>query len=131
MEAADAGCPLAVLLFDINFLKKTNDTEGHLAGDRLIRTAADCISSCFGQNSFRFGGDEFAAVVMNCTPDTVEKMIDDFREAQKKKNVSVSVGYAYTRDSGKTTFRELMDEADRNMYKEKQMIHNMVLLAGK
>ena len=124
LESEASGYSMAVLLFDVNYLKQTNDTEGHLAGDRLLRTAAECISSCFGENCFRFGGDEFAAIVKNCTPDTIDRMVAKFEQTEKEQNVSISLGYAYTDEIGHTTFRKLMDEADQNMYAQKKQVHS-------
>lgn len=128
MDLEDRGGAVAVLLFDINYLKKTNDTQGHAAGDRLIREAADCIAACFGDegagNCFRFGGDEFAAVVKNCTREKIRLMIDRFTEMEKEHGVSVSMGYAYTDDIGKKSFKQLLDEADRKMYVYKRRMHN-------
>ena len=123
LDAGERGYSLAILMFDINYLKETNDTEGHSAGDRLIRTAAQCITSCFGDNSFRIGGDEFAAVVEDCKPEAVQQMIYRFREAEERENVSISVGYAYADRISETTIKQLLDEADRQMYAEKQAAH--------
>ena len=123
LESGDSGYSMAVLLFDVNYLKRTNDTEGHLAGDKLIRQAAECISSCFGESCFRFGGDEFAAIVKNCTPDSIRQMMARFEEIERRENVSISMGYAYTEDIGSTTFKHLLDEADKNMYAQKKAAH--------
>ena len=123
LESESSGYSMAVLLFDVNFLKKTNDTEGHLAGDRLLRTAADCISSCFGENCFRFGGDEFAAIVKDCTPEAIEDMVKRFEETEKAQNVSISLGYAYAEEVGQTSFQKLLDEADQKMYAQKKEMH--------
>ncbi|MBR2797767.1 MAG: diguanylate cyclase [Clostridia bacterium] len=124
LESESSGYSMAVLLFDVNYLKQTNDTEGHLAGDRLLRAAADCISSCFGENCFRFGGDEFAAIVKNCTPDSIDRMVAQFEKVEKEQNVSISLGYAYAEEIGSTTFRKLLDEADQKMYAQKKEIHS-------
>jgi len=124
LESESSGYSMAVLLFDVNFLKQTNDTEGHLAGDRLLRDAAHCISSCFGENCFRFGGDEFAAIVKDCTPDAIDRMVAQFEQAEKEHNVSISLGYAYAEEIGHTTFRKLLDEADQKMYAQKKQIHS-------
>ena len=130
LEAEDSDGSMAVLLFDVNYLKQTNDTQGHLAGDELIRTAAECISDCFGDesegNCFRFGGDEFAAVLKNCTPEKINAMIEHFRQIERERNVSVSLGYAYAEEIGNTSFRRLIDEADKHMYAEKELAHNQV-----
>ena len=123
LESGESGYSVAVLLFDINYLKKTNDTQGHLMGDKLIRTAAECISSCFGEDCFRFGGDEFAAVVKNCEPEKIDQMIQKFRETEKQYNVSISLGCAYTDEIGKTTVKKLLDEADKKMYEHKKEAH--------
>ena len=124
LESGDSGYSVAVLLFDINYLKQTNDTHGHLAGDTLIRTAAEVISSCFGADCFRFGGDEFAAVVKNCEPEKIQQMIRKFEEAEKQHNVSISLGCAYTEEIGGTTVKELLDEADKRMYEHKKETHD-------
>lgn len=124
LDAGESGYSVAILIFDINFLKETNDALGHSAGDQLICTAAKCITSCFGENSFRIGGDEFAAVVQDCNPEMVKEMIYRFREAEQRENVSISVGYAYADKISETTIKQLIDEADRQMYAEKQLAHN-------
>lgn len=123
LESESSGYSMAVLLFDVNYLKQTNDSQGHLAGDRLLKTAAECISTCFGENCFRFGGDEFAAIVKDCTPEAVENMVSRFEATEKARNVSVSLGYAYAEEIGKTSFRSLLDEADRRMYAQKKALH--------
>lgn len=123
VESQDSGCSMAVALFDVNYLKRTNDTEGHLAGDELLRHAADCIAACFGENCFRFGGDEFAAIVTDCTRNDIDEMIRKFEKKEEQENVSISMGCAYTDDIGKTTVQNLLEEADRNMYAQKKIIH--------
>ena len=123
LDAAESGSSTAVLLFDINYLKQTNDSMGHSAGDNLIRSAAECISACFGEHCFRFGGDEFAAVVRNCTPETIRQRVARFEQMEKERNVSISFGYAYTDDIGRTTIKKLLDEADKKMYKQKEEAH--------
>ncbi len=124
LDAGESGYSLAILMFDINFLKETNDTLGHSAGDKLIRKAAECITTCFGDKSFRIGGDEFAAVVEDCKPEMVQQMIYRFREVGERENVSISVGYAYAEKINETTIKQMIDEADKLMYAEKQATHH-------
>ena len=128
LEEEDSDAPMAVVLFDVNYLKQTNDTLGHLAGDRLIRTAAECIADCFGKeaegNCFRFGGDEFAAVVKGCTPEKIDAMVERFKQIERERNVSVSLGYAYAEKNGSANFKKLLDEADKHMYAQKKLAHS-------
>lgn len=127
VDMEKSGYPVAVLLFDIDYLKQTNDTKGHKAGDNLIRIAAECISTCFsdetGSNCFRIGGDEFVAIVRDCREDMIQNKIRHFRQLQEEHDISVSTGYAYADDIGDTTFKTLMDEADMNMYDSKKTAH--------
>jgi diguanylate cyclase (GGDEF)-like protein len=126
LDAGEIGYSLAIVMFDINYLKETNDTYGHSAGDRLIQTAAHCIAACFGANSFRIGGDEFAAVLKDCKPETIRQMIDRFEAMQQQEKISVSLGYAYAGEIGETTLKALIDEADKKMYAQKQEAHKKV-----
>ena len=126
LDAGESGYSLAIVMFDINYLKETNDTYGHSAGDKLIQTAAHCIAACFGPNSFRIGGDEFAAVLKDCKPEMVRQMIDRFEAMQQQEKISVSLGYAYAEEIGETTLKELIDEADKKMYAQKQEAHKKI-----
>ena len=126
LDSGDSGYSLGIVMFDINYLKETNDTFGHSAGDKLIQTAAHCIAACFGPNSFRIGGDEFVAVLKDIKPETIRQMMDRFEETQQKEKVSVSLGYAYAEEIGETTLKTLIDEADKKMYAQKQEAHKKV-----
>lgn len=127
LELGDEGYSLAILIFDVNYLKQTNDALGHAAGDKLLRTTAECIRTCFGDAEdccySRFGGDEFAAALKNVSTEKIERMIDAFREQQKRYDVSISWGYAYTDERSKTSLKALMDEADKRMYEQKKNMH--------
>ena len=127
LELQERSCAVALLVFDVNWLKETNDKYGHAAGDQLLRSSAECIEKCFGSrlehNCFRFGGDEFAAVVKEASLSEVEQMVARFRDAQENRNISVAWGCAYTDDITETSFREMMEEADREMYDRKKLQH--------
>lgn len=127
-DAGKGGYPVAFLVFDVNHLKETNDKKGHLAGDELIRGAAECIGECFGvpgeNNCFRIGGDEFAAIVKHVSRDEIDRRIAWFAERQKETDVSVAVGLAYAEEIGDTNFRDMFLTADRNMYSDKMREHS-------
>ncbi len=63
--AARDGTTVALVLFDVDHLKETNDTIGHDAGDVLLRTAAARLEAVFGADRTlaRLGGDEFAGIL--------------------------------------------------------------------
>lgn len=119
---------VTVFSMDVNCLKETNDSKGHLYGDRLLRDAAVCILSAFGdstgRNCFRFGGDEFAAFWINEPEEKIGPALKQFKREQEKRDVSISVGYARTGDISGTTVKELFEKADRYMYSAKAVSHS-------
>ena len=128
LDCGESGESLAILMFDVNLLKQTNDALGHRAGDDLLRRSAKCISSCFGKDCFRIGGDEFAAVIRNCTREQLQSMIRDFREMEKQESVSISIGYAYedAESISDSMVRRMIDEADKKMYEDKKELHSQL-----
>ena len=129
LGAGDDAGSMAVLVFDVNYLKRMNDTKGHLAGDRLLSTAAACIRECFWMEDngrcYRIGGDEFAAVLLKCSEEEVKSRIERFLLATERENISVSVGYAYAEKTDENSFEELMKIADTRMYAQKKRAHEL------
>lgn len=115
----------AVIFFDIDNLKITNDTLGHKAGDLLIKVASKSIKSILNENShaYRYGGDEFIVIVDNATMDDVNNMIEKWKNnlilynEEAKINCNMSVGYAYS--DSKKPLDSLIILADQEMYKAK------------
>ena len=126
---------MAVLQFDVNYLKRTNDMDGHTSGDKLLRTAASCIRECFETDDhgrcYRVGGDEFIAVLRNCSEEEVRHRIERFSLATERENISVSVGYAFTEKADENSFDKLSQEADKHMYAQKKQVHELDHTAGR
>lgn len=127
LDLSKAGGSLTVLIFDINFLKKVNDTQGHPEGDKLIRKSADIILECFGtkdrDNCYRIGGDEFAVILRGCTDDEIKLRADKFVLAQEREEISVSFGYATDGNADADTFHRLAKLADVRLYEQKKQMH--------
>lgn len=111
------------ILADINHLKETNDTYGHVAGDELIRRMASLMAEVFRHDArvYRMGGDEFAVVYFG---DRVGQKIEELYEALGRQNESAghrlgfAVGYAKYR-RGEETWEDTVRRADYNMYQDK------------
>lgn len=122
--------PTSVVLFvfDVNNLKHINDEEGHSAGDLLIQKASNCIMKTFNLNdsfqAYRFGGDEFIAIIKNVSQADVDKLMIDFSIAQKEYDISIACGYEYVADGSDTSYSKLFKRADRNMYDDKINNHS-------
>ena len=117
---------LCCISVDANNLKKINDTMGHKYGDCLLKAIAEALKEIFNDNAYRVGGDEFI-VLVNGEGETVinhkiEAVHSLLKEEEKKFEedfeITASIGAAYS--NGTNTIKEIMEEADINMYKNKK-----------
>lgn len=115
-----------VLFFDVNSLKQVNDQQGHAAGDMLLRQVADSIRSITSRNvqAYRYGGDEFIAVVGNHPISYMEMLVElcESRLALLSRrsgmSSSVTVGRSYA--VAPFSVRDLIRLADADMYERKR-----------
>ena len=127
-HAANAGVDGAALFIDLDNLKEINDTLGHVAGDELLKIAADRILGCLRHDDVaaRLGGDEFAALLRD--PRSVaearilaQRMVDAFHRPIYVRDMpvdcTVSVGLAGARTPGE--YASLMRRADVAVYAAK------------
>ena len=118
-EIAETKEPIGVIFLDINGLKKVNDTEGHLAGDNLIKRAANVLKNVYSKEYiFRAGGDEFVVILKNIDETHILKSFEILEEKAKKNNVSFAYGYSVAYDS--KDIDKVLIEADANMYENKR-----------
>jgi diguanylate cyclase (GGDEF)-like protein len=126
-RARRTGRPVSVLMIDLDRFKQTNDRYGHRAGDRVLRTVADCMREAMrGEDIYgRWGGDEFFVLL----PDTDEREAArtaerlrrqagtaDLRDIGLPGGVPLSIGVA-TRTG--TTPEDLVQAADLELYEQK------------
>lgn len=119
-----------IVVFDVNGLKAINDTEGHEAGDQLIKNACRLICQHFSHSPvFRVGGDEFVVILENDDYCNREDIITSFRKSMTDEDVSfdgnirpsVACGMACCPADGED-FSEVFRMADERMYDNKVMM---------
>ena len=108
----------AVVSVDMNDLKKINDTQGHDAGDKALKTVAECLTPNRLRNKkvYRIGGDEFAIFYLNKKEETVIKDIELMRTELAKTPYVCAFGYEMVEDKD---VLGAMQVADREMYSNK------------
>lgn len=124
--------PFAIVQYDLNNLKNTNDDYGHEAGDELIIRFTKLLKETFtdGEILGRMGGDEFIAIVKNCENYDVESKFKHFDELATVDNegktvkVSASKGYCASSEfEEKPKASAVYKEADKRMYKDKELYY--------
>jgi diguanylate cyclase (GGDEF)-like protein len=110
---------IALVAFDLDRFKETNDREGHQEGDRLLRAFATALAATVRETDFagRTGGDEFAALLLEAGPETVEGFLARLRE-RLTEGVAFSAGAAHLPEECSAA-EQLLEAADRRLYEDK------------
>ncbi len=112
----------AIVVLDVNDLKKVNDTQGHQAGDRLIREACNLICEVFKHSPvFRVGGDEFTVIVQGKDYENVDALTGRVAEhnARSRESGGIVVACGMSRFDGDESVASVFERADQNMYENK------------
>lgn len=112
----------ACIMCDLNDLKQVNDTLGHMEGDTLIIQFANILKEIIPEGNFigRYGGDEFVILLEMIKEEDVKDLLSKLQKRVDRMGVSVAYGYAGCWDKEGCSKKELLDEADRNMYLKKR-----------
>lgn len=111
---------VGVIFSDLNGLKRINDTQGHEAGDMLLKNAASALRKLFdARNIYRAGGDEFVVILTNVSQEHMEEKAGElYQIADAYPDVSFAIGCSYETDSGQ--IHRALALADERMYEDKK-----------
>ncbi len=124
--------PSVFVMLDIDHFKSINDSQGHLLGDEVLLLLAQQMIDSFRENDllFRYGGEEFAMVLMDITPEQAQESLERFRKRiadfdfPSVGQVTVSIGY--TGFDKALSLDELVSRADKALYYCKTHSRNAV-----
>lgn len=129
-EIQSSDIDFGVLVFDVNYLKETNDQYGHEMGNKLIVACARLIAGTFKRSPvFRIGGDEFMAILQNGDLEDYEKLCAKFdlecagshiKVEQGNIPISIARGFAKYKPGTDMQFVDVFNRADDDMYKNKR-----------
>jgi diguanylate cyclase len=131
--------PSALIMIDIDNLKKVNDVYGHLAGDEVIKALASVIKKATRETDIagRYGGEEFAIILPDTPIANVEFVAERIRRLVEKYTVvydeinikfTISLGIAGFKHS-QIDSTQWLDAADKALYQAKNSGKNRVILA--
>ena len=109
---------VGIAFFDINGLKEVNDTKGHVEGDRLIKAAAEVISSVFSGETYRIGGDEFVVIAVGSDEKAFNRGVEAVLEKLTSEKISTSVGVSVADNT--EHIEAHLTSADSKMYENKK-----------
>lgn len=135
-RAAREVYPLCLVMMDIDHFKNVNDTYGHEAGDLVLKTLADMVTSQSRQGDFvcRYGGEEFVLVMPNINIEVARERVNSLHRSISSLyipfgrfniNITVSMGLSSYPLHGETK-KDLLRAADRALYTAKNMGRNQV-----
>ena len=120
--------PFALVVCDANDLKKTNDTEGHVAGDEYIKSSANLLREIFTNSPiFRVGGDEFVVFLRSDDYTNREslmkklrnRVLDNIKTGARPILATGMAEYIPGRDG---LVSDIFDRADKEMYENKESL---------
>ena len=124
----------AIVMADLNYLKRINDNYGHDKGNEYIRNMYSLIADAFQKSPiFRIGGDEFVVIVQNEEMEKCTEYIEKVKEAMRLRmsdkslepweRISTAFGCAFYEKSTDVNTEAVFKRADQLMYEDKRRMH--------
>jgi two-component system cell cycle response regulator len=122
--------PLCLLLLDLDNFKRFNDTQGHLAGDRILERVGIIIKDCTREHvdhAFRYGGDEFTIILTETTEKQAVEVAERVQRSLAQsfdERLTLSIGLAQFAHG--LSLENFINIADKAMYEAKRRGGNRI-----
>ena len=129
------GGKISLIMVDVDNLKKTNDTHGHRAGDKVIREVSRRVKECIRQidTAARYGGDEFAIILPNTSLSDAtvvgQRMVDVVSRSPtswQKEQIPLSISVGLGQYDADTDPEDITSHSDEALYTAKLAGKNTV-----
>ena len=126
---------LSILMCDIDYFKKINDTYGHQTGDFILKEVANILKNSIRKNDIiaRYGGEEFIILLYDCPPkfanliaEKIRKTIENIEFEDDSNNIiksTISIGIS----SKGNSLEEIIQDADKMLYQAKKTRNKVVI----
>ena len=131
--ASQSGNGLSLLVIDIDYFKRYNDTYSHQGGDQLLHRFGQCLLEVVQTSDncvARYGGEEFVVVLPNHDQAAARAVAETIQNVVSALGITVSIGVACYGKDGKTPL-ELFHRADHRLYAAKQSGRNCIVTSEK
>lgn len=132
--------PISVILLDVDYFKRFNDSYGHQAGDGCLKEIVDTLAKSIARPAdfiARYGGEEFIAVLPETDLDgacylaekmrhTIDELDIEHNDAEQRNHVTISAGVASTIPNQNNDYQLLIKQADEALYEAKHSGRNCV-----
>ncbi|BAZ50579.1 diguanylate cyclase [Nostoc sp. NIES-4103] len=138
-KARTQGTPLSLIILDVDYFKKVNDTYGHLVGDRLLQLLCSRVRHNLRSQdtAFRYGGEEFVVVLANTTGDEALLVADRLNRVVSEQpfainskltiDITISLGAASLHPDDDDKGLSLLHRADQCLYHAKAAGRNQAI----
>ncbi len=132
------GAPVSLIMFDLDYFKKINDTYGHTTGDEVLKHFVKICSENFREADIfaRYGGEEFVGLLPNSTSEGAYRIAERIRKTIEKAELNikgnrvkytVSGGIADMK-KGDHSYNDALNRADEALYKAKNSGRNRIVI---
>ena len=129
-KISTGGAEFCIVMVDVNYLKRVNDTYGHEIGNTYLKNACRLTCAVFGEeNVYRVGGDEFVVILEGEKVSLSKYFVAQFKSEMEHKlsneslalweKISAAVGIAFYEPSKDKTADDVFKRADKEMYANK------------
>ncbi len=133
------GHPLSLLVWDVDLFKQGNETYGHKAGDKVLRTIAQLLNGRIRETDFlaRYGGEEFVMLLPGTKEEETLRLVNELRLKVEEcgfhyhgKKVTITVSCGVSSFRVEDTLAQVFERADKALYRAKENGRNQCVVAS-